>query len=192
MKKALKVMIVLFLSLTACGKKEEEIQEVEEEPVVVATPEPEYETIENLITENETEEDTQEEEEPAAEETRETAEEERPLDLDITFMSSTAIYSAVYNMIMNPEEYVGKYIKIKGFFAVGESYTGEEMYGCVIPDATQCCVQGIQFLWKGDHVYPDDYPEIGTNIIVQGIFAYDRVDEYTVAVRLEDADMFIE
>ena len=189
MKKALKVMIVLFLSLTACGKKEEEIEVMEEEPVVIATPEPEYETIENLITDSTEEEQPREEEELAAEETEE---EERPLDLDITFMSSTAIYSAVYNMIMNPDEYVGKYIRIKGFFAVGESYTGEEMYGCVIPDATQCCVQGIEFLWKGDHVYPDDYPEIGTDIIVQGIFAYDRVDEYTVAVRLEDADMFIE
>ncbi len=186
MKKTLKIMIAVFLGLTACGKKEEEVQIQEEEPIVAATPEPEYETIENLITENE------DEEQPAEEETEESTENEAEPDLDITFMSSTAIYSAVYNMIMNPEEYVGKLIRIKGFFAVGESYTGEEMYGCVIPDATQCCVQGIEFLWKGDHVYPDDYPEIGTDIVVQGIFAYDRIDEYTVAVRLEDADVFIE
>ena len=32
-------------------------------------------------------------------------------------------------------------------------------HACVIPDATACCAQGIEFTLAGDHRWPDDYPE---------------------------------
>ena len=41
-------------------------------------------------------------------------------------------------------------------------------HACVIPDATACCAQGIEFTLAGDHRWPDDYPEPGTDIIVTG------------------------
>ena len=41
-------------------------------------------------------------------------------------------------------------------------------HACIIPDATACCAQGIEFVWEGDHVWPDDYPEEGADIIVTG------------------------
>jgi hypothetical protein len=186
MKRTMKIFLAMLICVcAACGKKETK---------------PAAEPVAALKTKEETKEEPVDlpvgdmlvttEEEPVPEETG--SETEKEPDIDITFMSPTAIYSEVYNMIMEPEKYEGKYIRICGMFAVGESWDGREMYGCIIPDATQCCVQGIEFLWKGDHTYPDDYPEPGTRIVVEGTFAYERPDEYSVAVRLEDADMRLE
>ena len=42
-------------------------------------------------------------------------------------------------------------------------------YYCLIADATACCQQGLEFLWDG-HAFPDDYPEPGTEIIIEGVF----------------------
>ena len=38
-------------------------------------------------------------------------------DVDLTALSSTMVYSEVYNMMVTPEEYVGKTIKMSGSFA---------------------------------------------------------------------------
>ena len=43
-------------------------------------------------------------------------------------------------------------------------------YACIIADATACCSQGLEFELSGQHTYPDDYPELGTNITVTGTF----------------------
>ena len=40
----------------------------------------------------------------------------------------------------------------------------------MIPDATACCSQGIEFLLDGNYTYPNDYPQIGTEITVEGVF----------------------
>ena len=40
----------------------------------------------------------------------------------------------------------------------------------IIQDATQCCAQGIEFVPLEDYTYPDDFPEIGENICVTGVF----------------------
>jgi hypothetical protein len=42
--------------------------------------------------------------------------------------------------------------------------------GLHIADATTCCSQGLEFIWNGDHVYPDDYPADGTEIELVGVF----------------------
>ena len=35
--------------------------------------------------------------------------------------------------------------------------------------------KGIQFQWEGNHKYPDDYPDLGTEITVVGTFSYQKV-----------------
>lgn len=90
-------------------------------------------------------------------------------DVDLTQLSSTMVYSEVYNMVYEAENYIGKSVKIEGTFAVYEG-EGRNYYACLIADAAACCSQGIEFVWKGDHVYPDDYPELGSEITVTGIF----------------------
>ena len=86
-------------------------------------------------------------------------------------MSSTVVYAEVFNIMMNPEEYVGKTIRMDGAFSVTHDLVNDKTYtACIIQDATACCAQGIEFAWEGDHVYPDDYPEIDSEIEVQGVF----------------------
>ena len=37
-----------------------------------------------------------------------------PVDLDLTSMSGTMVYSEVYNIMSNPDEYIGKTIRMNG------------------------------------------------------------------------------
>ena len=93
------------------------------------------------------------------------------IDLDLTKMSATMIYSTIFDMLIMPEDSVEKVIKVKGWF---ETYTdpanGELYYAVVVPDATACCQQGLEFVWPGDHKYPEDFPEPGQDITVTGIY----------------------
>ena len=99
-------------------------------------------------------------------------------DLDLSQMSGTAIYSEVYNIMSEPQKYVGKIIKIKGNFQIYEDVQQNEgfvqqqkiFYACVIPDATACCQQGIEFVPAKAMNYPSDFPQLGTEIIVSGKF----------------------
>ena len=72
-------------------------------------------------------------------------------------------------MQQHPDEYMGKTVKMKGPFNVTE--LGDNRYfACIIPDATACCSTGIEFVWAGDHSYPEDYPKQNTEITVTGTF----------------------
>lgn len=102
--------------------------------------------------------------------------------LDLTQMSSTLVYSEVYNMLVSPQNYVGKTIILEGQFNAYENYDGSGMvFGCVVMDATACCAQGLQFILDGDYTYPDDYPEIGDHIKLKGVFGtYEKENEVYV------------
>lgn len=95
----------------------------------------------------------------------------KKIDVDLTKLSSTMVYSKVYNMVTKPSEYVGQTVKMNGTFTLFHSNeTGLDYYACIIADATACCSQGIEFVLAGDSKYPDDYPELGSEIVVQGEF----------------------
>ena len=91
------------------------------------------------------------------------------VDLDLANLSGTVVYSQVYNMMYEPDDYLGKVIRIAGYYSAYEDQErGVVYHACVIPDATACCAKGIEFTLAGDHRWPDDYPEPGTDIIVTG------------------------
>ena len=93
------------------------------------------------------------------------------IDIDLTVMSGTMVYSEVYNMMCEPDKYVGKTIKISGLFsAYHDQGTGQDYFACTIQDATACCAQGMEFVLSDDYKYPDDYPEEGGIITVVGTF----------------------
>ena len=110
-------------------------------------------------------------------------------DVDLTTLSSTMVYSEVYNMMYEPDRYVGKRIKMNGQFAVYEDpNTGAVYTACIIMDATACCSQGLECVLTGKHTYPDDYPEVGSEITVSGTFElYGEGDNRYC--RLVDAEM---
>ena len=111
------------------------------------------------------------------------------LDVDLTTLSSTMVYSEVYNMMYEPDRYVGKRIKMDGQFAVYEDpNTGAVYTACIIMDATACCSQGLEFVLAGEKTYPDDYPELDSEITVTGTFQlYD--ENGATYCHLVDAEM---
>lgn len=88
--------------------------------------------------------------------------------IDLTAMNSTMMMAQVAAMQNEPDAFLGKTVKMQGTFLVGEGET-RNYYYCLVADTSACCQQGFEFLWDG-HRYPDDYPEPGSQIIVEGIF----------------------
>ena len=99
------------------------------------------------------------------------------VDVDLTVLSSTMVYSEVYNMLYNdPAHYLGKTVKARGTFSIYQLVTDGVLqpdpvsYACIISDAAACCAEGMEFVLKDDLAYPDDYPELGAEITVIGEF----------------------
>ena len=118
---------------------------------------------------------------PNEQETPEGSEPSQPpagkVDVDLTVLSSTMVYSEVYNMLYNdPAHYFGKTVKAKGTFSIyqlvedGVLQPDPVSYACIISDAAACCAEGMEFVLKDDLAYPDDYPELGAEITVIGEF----------------------
>lgn len=98
-------------------------------------------------------------------------------EVDLTVLSSTMVYAEVYNMLYNdPAHYLGKTVKARGEFSIYQLVTDGVLqpdpvsYACIISDAAACCAEGMEFVLEGDYTYPDDYPELGTEITVIGEF----------------------
>ena len=88
------------------------------------------------------------------------------IDVDLTEMSSTLVYSEVLNIMTNPSAYIGKTIKMNGIADVyTDPATGITYRTCIIQDATACCAQGIEFeLGDGSSV------SAGDQVTVTGVF----------------------
>ena len=109
------------------------------------------------------------------------------VDVDLTTMSSTMVYSEVCAMMTEPDRYRGKTVRMKGSFSVFED-GGNYYFACLIADATACCSQGIEFVTTRERVYPADYPTLGDEITVTGVFGTYEEGEYTYC-RLSDAEL---
>lgn len=100
--------------------------------------------------------------------TETTRAEAKSVDLDLTELSSTLVYSEVYNMLITPDDYKGKIIKMKGQFnQYTDEETGKTYNAVIIPDATACCQQGLEFELP-DKTNPNF--EQNTEITVVGTF----------------------
>ena len=111
------------------------------------------------------------------------------VDLDLSVMSGTIVYAQVYNLMYEYETWLGKTIRIAGYYSAFEDTArGVVYHACVIPDATACCAQGIEFIWAGEHDWPDDYPEEGTQIVVTGRLDVYEEDGY-LYLHLVDAEL---
>jgi hypothetical protein len=94
-----------------------------------------------------------------------------PVDVDLTEMSSTMVYAEVYNITNNPDKYMGKTIRMSGpYQASYYDETGLYYHYVIVEDAAACCAQGLEFIWNGEHTFPDDYPLAQAKIEVTGVF----------------------
>ncbi len=99
------------------------------------------------------------------------------VDVDLSVLSSTMVYAEDNAMMTQPEDYVGKLVKMNGTFAVYvNSENGRVYYACVIQDATACCAQGLEFVLADEE--GDAYPSVGSNLTVIGRYELYEEDGY--------------
>ncbi|MDF2587177.1 MAG: hypothetical protein K0S41_1018 [Anaerocolumna sp.] len=116
------------------------------------------------------------------------------IDYDLTTMSSDMVYSLVFQMMETPEDYIGTKVKISGLYYANYYEPTGKYYHCVlIQDALACCAQGMEFVWgDGSYIYPDDYPDDGTEVEVIGVFdTYTENDDPTIYPYLSKAEIKI-
>ncbi len=109
------------------------------------------------------------------------------IDIDLTKGNANLVYAQVYSMMYTPEEYTGKKVKMQGQFTFyQDKATGKYYYACFISDAAACCTQGIEFIPSKKVKYPADFPKVGTEISVTGVFCTYKEGDDTFAA-LKDA-----
>lgn len=105
------------------------------------------------------------------------------VDVDLTVLSSTMVYSEVYNIVTNPDTYRGKTVKMKGLFnSFHDDVTGQDYFACLIQDAAACCSKGIEFKTTDNYSYPEDYPKDGNEITIVGTFDTYKEGQFEYAV----------
>ena len=86
------------------------------------------------------------------------------VDIDLTKMSSTMVYSTVFNMVTNPKNFVGEYTT----YPISAS---ETIHACIVRDAAGCCSQGLEFrLTNGN------YPTGASEVTVVGTISVQKID----------------
>ena len=95
------------------------------------------------------------------------------IDIDLLSMSNTMVYTVVYSIVVSPEEFVGKTIRMRGqSLNYRDETTGTVYHSCVIQDATACCSQGIEYVLTNSGNYP---AKDGEKITVTG-----KLETYSV------------
>ena len=194
MKKGTRIFLIVILTIMAVGCIKGGIAQIESndtnnEQASIETVSPD---VTNDNNEESSDKDSSDEIKEIGESTVETAESEEAvktsegsddIDVDLTAISGILVYSEVYNMMASPENYIGKKIKMEGIYAIYFDDTYSTRYdACIVQDATACCATGIEFDLPDELKFPDDYPEEGDIITVEGIF--DTYDEgsYTYCI----------
>ena len=84
------------------------------------------------------------------------------VDIDLTKMSSTMVYSTVFNMVNNPAKFVGKTMRMRGEYTtyhISIDDPTQIIHACIVRDAAGCCSQGLEFVLT-DKKYPTGAGEI--------------------------------
>jgi hypothetical protein len=159
MKKIVALLLCILL-LGSCGNKKDPAVEQEDKQT------------ENAVAQTKVQDDVQEDISSVSTDPQQEQSDGEEVDIDLTELSSTMVYSEVYNMVSEPDKYVDKTVKMKGVFGFYTDEEGKNHFGCVITDATACCAQGVEFVLSEERIYPDEYPKLGSEITVIGNYDY--------------------
>ena len=190
-------LLAAVVLLSGCGKQTDNGKGINSGKTVDKVIESQVKKEEQKKTEESTKEDTQKNDQQNTDtQTTENVQgsvnaPEAAVDVDLSVMDSDMIYATVYQMMSDPEQYVGKTFRIEGkFYVTYDEMTKNQYYYCVIKDATECCAQGLEFVWgDGSHIDPDEYPTDGTEVIVDGTFELYMENESRYC-RLANADFY--
>jgi ABC-type glycerol-3-phosphate transport system substrate-binding protein len=114
------------------------------------------------------------------------------LTLDLTAFTPTEASEVAHKISECPGEYLGTRIKVRGVYEAAENYnTGDYIHAVTVTNQVQCCPAVLEFIWNGEHSYPEDYPKEFSEIEIEGVmkryreagetFFYLAVDDITVA-----------
>ena len=104
------------------------------------------------------------------------------VDIDLTKMSSTMVYSTVFNIVTKPTDFVGKTMRMRGEYTIYPISATETIHACLVRDAAGCCSQGIEFKLTNGR-----YPNANSGeITVAGTLATQKIDGKDVCF-LKDA-----
>ena len=190
-------LLAAVVLISGCGKRADNGKGINSGKTVDKVIESQVKKEEQKKTEESTKEDTQKNDQQNTDmQTPESVQgtvnaPEAAVDVDLSVMDSDMIYATVYQMMSDPEQYVGKTFRIEGkFYVTYDEMTKNQYYYCVIKDATECCAQGLEFVWgDGSHIYPDEYPTDGTEVIVDGTFEL-YMENDSRYCRLANADFY--
>lgn len=190
-------LLAAVVLISGCGKQADNGKGINSGKTVDKVIESQVKKEEQKKTEESTKEDTQKNDQQNTDtQTSESVQgsvnaPEAAVDVDLSVMDSDMIYATVYQMMSDPEQYVGKTFRIEGkFYVTHDEMTKNQYYYCVIKDATECCAQGLEFVWgDGSHIYPNEYPTDGTEVIVDGTFEL-YMENDSRYCRLANADFY--
>ena len=190
-------LLAAVVLISGCGKRADNGKGINSGETVDKVIESQVKKEEQKKTEESTKEDTQKNNQQNTDtQTPESVQgtvnaPEASVDVDLSVMDSDMIYATVYQMMSDPEQYVGKTFRIEGkFYVTYDEMTKNQYYYCVIKDATECCAQGLEFVWgDGSHIYPDEYPTDGTEVVVDGTFEL-YMENDSRYCRLANADFY--
>lgn len=190
-------LLAAVVLISGCGKQTDNGKGINNGKTVDKVIESQVKKEEQKKTEESTKEDTQKNDQQNTDtQTPESVQgsvnaPETSVDVDLSVMDSDMIYATVYQMMSDPEQYVGKTFRIEGkFYVTYDEMTKNQYYYCVIKDATECCAQGLEFVWgDGSHIYPDEYPTDGTEVVVDGTFEL-YMENDSRYCRLANADFY--
>lgn len=158
MKKALLIALcITALALTGCGKKG--TLDTTANALTTAAP---TQTVQAVQTESPTAASI------LSEATDAPVAESSAAEIDLTSMSSTMVYSYVFNRINAPDDFIGQRFRIRGTY--DEQYwdqTSLTYHYIVIADATACCAQGLEFVLTDGSAA---YPQVGEEFEISGTF----------------------
>ncbi len=93
------------------------------------------------------------------------------VDIDLTRMSSTMVYSTVFNMVNSPATFVGKTMRMRGEYTTYPVSASQTIHACLVRDAAGCCSQGLEFVLSNGK-----YPAGANEITVVGTIAVQKID----------------
>ena len=106
------------------------------------------------------------------------------VNLDLTALSSTIMIAEVNKMKSNPFDYMKKTVKVNGFYLAQKVEETGKYYHYIVVD--NCCLS-LEFVWNGDHTYPDDYPEDRTPIELTGEYgSYKEADQAFYCLKVDE------
>jgi len=100
------------------------------------------------------------------------------VDVDLSGVGDMLVYAQVVRILETPEEYLGDTMKLRGFYyPIFFESTEQYHHLIIVGDESLCCQAAIEFMWNGEHTFPDDYPDENAEIEIVGVFAsYEMLD----------------